>query len=234
MRDHVDDVALHPTRLVGATPDSSVNPQHAAVLRLQREAGNGAVASLLEDDRSPVLDVVGSGSGSTLPADTRSGMEAHFGTDFSGVRVHTGDSAAASARSVQAHAYTVGNDVVLGDGIDPSSASGQRTLAHELTHVVQQRAGDVDGTPAGGGIRVSDPSDRFEQEAERVADHVTSGPAETPASAGAATAGAVMGVQREGETDEEKPEDEALQALSIQREGETDGEKKPEDDLLGG
>lgn len=228
MRDHVDDVALHPARLVGATPDASVNPQHAAVLRLQREAGNGAVASLMEDDRSPVLDVVGSGGGSALPAQTRAGMEAHFGADFDGVRVHTGESAAASARSVQAQAYTVGDDVVLGDGVDPSSASGQRTLAHELTHVVQQRAGDVDGTPAGGGIRVSDPSDRFEQEAERVADRVTSGPAEAPAVSGAA-----MGVQREGEMDEEKPEDESLQAMSLQRAGETD-EEKPEDELLGG
>lgn len=228
MRDHVDDVALRPARPVTATPDASVSPQHAAVLRLQREAGNGAVASLMEDDRSPVLDVVGSGGGSTLPAGTRAGMEAHFGTDFGGVRVHTGESAAASARSVQAQAYTVGEDVVLGDGVDPSSASGQRTLAHELTHVVQQRAGDVDGTPAGGGISVSDPSDRFEQEAERVADHVTSGQAEAPAVSGAA-----VGVQREGETDEEKPEDEALQAMSIQREGEMD-DKKPEDELLGG
>jgi Domain of unknown function (DUF4157) len=229
MRDHVDDVALHPARLVEATPDAAVNPQHAAVLRLQREAGNGAVASLMEDDRSPVLDVVGTGGGSALPAETRAGMEAQFGADFGGVRVHTGESAAASARSVQAHAYTVGEDVVLGDGVDPSSSSGQRTLAHELTHVVQQRAGDVDGTPAGGGIRVSDPSDRFEREAERVADHVTSVPAEATAVSGAA-----MGVQREGETDEEKkPEDESLQAMSLQRAGETD-EEKPEDELAGG
>lgn len=230
MRDHADDVALHPARLVGASPDAAVNPQHAAVLRLQREAGNGAVASLIQDDRSPVLDVVGSGGGSTLPAETRAGMEAHFGTDFGGVRMHTGESAAASARSVQAQAYTVGEDVVLGDGVDPSSASGQRTLAHELTHVVQQRAGDVDGTPAGGGIRVSDPSDRFEREAEQVAELVTGGPAQAPAVTGAA-----VGVQREGESDEEKkPEDEALQAMSIQREGESDEEKKPEDELVGG
>ncbi len=228
MRDHVDDVAIRPARLVGATPDAAVNPQHAAVLRLQREAGNGAVASLMEDDRSPVLDVVGSGGGSTLPAQTRAGMEAHFGADFSGVRVHTGESAAASARSVQAQAYTVGDDVVLGSGIDPTSASGQRTLAHELTHVVQQRAGDVDGTPAGGGISVSDPSDRFEQEAERVADHVTSGPTD----ATTAVSGAAVGVQREGEIDEQKPEDESLQAMSIQREGET--EDKSEEEQLGG
>ncbi len=43
-------------------------------------------------------------------------------------------------------------------------------LAHELTHVVQQRGGPVDGTPAPGGVRVSDPSDRFEREAVASAD----------------------------------------------------------------
>ena len=54
-------------------------------------------------------------------------------------------------------------------------------LAHELTHVVQQRSGPVDGTDAGGGIQVSDPSDRFERDAVANADKVMSGPAPTAA-----------------------------------------------------
>jgi hypothetical protein len=214
MREYLDDAAGPATRLVGPTTDPTVAPAHAAVLRLQREAGNDAVSSLMEEEPSPVLDVVGRGGGAALPATTRSSMEAALGADFGGVRVHTDGAAAASARSVQAHAYTVGNDVVLGDGVDPGTAAGQRTLAHELTHVVQQRAGEVDGTAAGGGIRVSDPGDRFEQEAERVADSVTSGraaegPAATPTS----------GLQRdstgEGAAD---PEEEPIQAQSLQRE----------------
>ena len=99
-------------------------------------------------------------------------MEATFGPDFSDVRVHTGGSPAASARAVDAHAYTVGNEIVLGEGQTPGSPSHERTLAHELTHVVQQRSGPVDGTPAGGGISLSDPADRFERAAEATADAV--------------------------------------------------------------
>ena len=89
-----------------------------------------------------------------------------MGHDFSDVRVHTGDTADASARSVSAHAYTVGSNIVFQRGAyDPGSSAGQTLLAHELTHVVQQRSGPVDGTPAAGGVSVSDPSDRFELEA---------------------------------------------------------------------
>ena len=60
---------------------------------------------------------------------------------------------------------------------------GKTTLAHELTHVVQQRSGPVDGTPAAGGIRVSDPSDRFEREAAATAERAVSAPAPVPVAA---------------------------------------------------
>ena len=139
----------------------------AAVLRLQRAAGNAGVAAALENEQeSPVKDVIGKGSGQPLEAPVRQRMEASFGADFSDVRVHAGGSAAASAQAVDAHAYTVGNEIVLGDGQTPGSPSHERTLAHELTHVVQQRSGPVDGTPRPGGISVSDPADRFERAAE--------------------------------------------------------------------
>ncbi|MCL1869472.1 MAG: DUF4157 domain-containing protein [Promicromonosporaceae bacterium] len=135
----------------------------ANLLDLQRTAGNAAVAAAV--GRSPVLDVVGSG-GQTLPGALRADMEGRFGTDFSDVRVHTGGAAAASAAAVSAHAYTVGSHIVFGaGGLDGTSTSGRTTLAHELTHVVQQRSGPVSGTPTGDGISVSDPGDRFEREA---------------------------------------------------------------------
>ena len=87
------------------------------------------------------------------------------------MRVHTDGVADAAARSVGADAYTVGSDVVFAAGrYEPDTPVGQRMLAHELTHVVQQRSGPVDGTPTGDGIALSDPSDRFEQEAERTAE----------------------------------------------------------------
>ncbi len=220
MYEHRDEaVAARLARGVSPTADdrAGVTTRQQAVLRLQREAGNAAVTGLLEDERSPVLDVVGSGGGRPLDPAARAAMETHLGGDFGGVRVHTGEAAAASARSVQAQAYTVGDDVILSDGVDPTSTTGQRTLAHELTHVVQQRAGEVDGTSAAGGIRVSDPGDRFEQEAERVADRVTSGPTEAQA-----VSAAGPGVQRQEAMTEDENEEEDVQTLPLQRQEEDD------------
>lgn len=145
----------------------------AGLLGLQRSAGNAGVAALVEEERSPVLDVVGSGGGRPLDAGVRADMESRFGTDFGDVRVHTGDAADASAASLHAQAYTVGSHIVFaGGGYDPGTAAGQHLLAHELTHVVQQRSGPVDGTDTGGGVRVSDPNDRFERQAAATADAV--------------------------------------------------------------
>lgn len=156
-------------------PFHGANPP--VLLSLQRTVGNAAVAQLINasrDDAPSPLSVVGGESGRPLDPDTRSKMESHFGQDFSAVRIHTGPNAAESARAVGAKAYTVGEDIVLGPGHPGmDSRSGQQTMAHELTHVVQQRSGPVDGTPGPYGIRVSDPSDRFEREAERVAEAIS-------------------------------------------------------------
>ena len=129
-----------------------------------------------------------------------------MGQDFSDVRVHTGDAADTSARSVSAHAYTVGSNIVFQrGGYEPGSAAGQTLLAHELTHVVQQRSGPVDGTPAAGGVSVSDPSDRFELEAAANAERVMGQPAPVaPEQAPAPPVQAALdptlpAVQREGE-----------------------------------
>jgi outer membrane protein OmpA-like peptidoglycan-associated protein len=66
-------------------------------------------------------------------------MEQRFGADFSGVRVHDDARAAESARAVDAHAYTVGSDLVFGAGRwAPGTAAGDRLLAHELAHTLQQ------------------------------------------------------------------------------------------------
>ena len=147
-----------------------------SVLGLQRTAGNQAVDGLLNDEaseRSPVLDVVGKGGGQPLDPGVRGEMEGLLGHDFGDVRVHTDTSAAASAKAVQAQAYTVGNEVVFESGrYAPETDEGRRTLAHELTHVVQQRSGPVEGTAAPGGISLSDPGDRFERAASEVADQV--------------------------------------------------------------
>jgi uncharacterized membrane protein YgcG len=81
--------------------------------------------------------------GQPLPDSVRSFMEPRFGQDFSRVRVHSGAVAEQSARDVNAHAYTVGHDIVFGDGqFSPGTHEGQRLLAHESTHVVQQGGGN--------------------------------------------------------------------------------------------
>ncbi|WP_416069155.1 DUF4157 domain-containing protein [Streptomyces buecherae] len=116
--------------------------------------------------RSVVHDVLRS-PGRSLDQGTRAEMEARLGADFSDVRIHTGSSASASAAEIGARAYTSGKHVVLGDG-----GGDKHTLAHELTHVIQQRQGPVAGTDGGGGLKVSDPSDRYEREAEAHATRV--------------------------------------------------------------
>ncbi|MER6556441.1 DUF4157 domain-containing protein [Streptomyces sp. NPDC001027] len=99
-------------------------------------------------------------------------MEARLGADFSTVRIHSDPAAERSATAVDAGAYTSGEHIVGGPG-----ALDRRTIAHELTHVLQQRSGPVAGNDHGGGLRVSDPSDRFEREADANAQRVMDGPA---------------------------------------------------------
>ncbi|MFC8760937.1 DUF4157 domain-containing protein [Streptomyces sp. NPDC057193] len=124
--------------------------------------------------RSTVHDVLRT-PGRPLDDATRADMEARLGADFSDVRVHDDGAARASAAEVGARAYTSGAHVVIGDG-----GGDAHTLAHELTHVIQQRQGPVAGTDDGSGLRVSDPSDRFEREAEANAVRVMRSPVPAP------------------------------------------------------
>ena len=177
------------------------------LLRLQRVVGNSAVQRLADTEGSPVGAVLSRSGGAPLGAPVREDMESRFGTDFSDVRVHTGSDAHTSAKSVNAHAYTVGSNIVFQRGAyEPESPAGRTMLAHELTHVVQQRSGPVDGTPTGTGIKVSDPGDRFEREASANADRIVAMPAPTATGVAAATAPAAVQrlevIQREGEDDE--------------------------------
>ncbi len=80
--------------------------------------------------------------GSPLPDDLRGFFEPRLGHDLGDVRVHADGTAARGADAVQARAFTLGNDIVFGAGeYEPGSAAGQRLLAHELVHVVQQAGG---------------------------------------------------------------------------------------------
>ena len=89
----------------------------------------------------PVVDDVLRSPARPLAPQTRALMEAHFGHDFSQVRIHADTGASHAADAVQAQAFTYGSDIVFGSGkFAPSTQAGLRLLAHELTHVVQQGA----------------------------------------------------------------------------------------------
>ena len=103
-----------------------------------------------------------------LDGEMRAIMEPRLGHDFSRVRVHTDVQAADSARAVNALAYTVGRDVVFGAGqYAPGTAQGQRLLAHELAHVVQQ-GGSTSEVYSTEGLRIGHAMDRSEREADAV------------------------------------------------------------------
>jgi hypothetical protein len=92
----------------------------------------------------PIVHDVLHSSGQPLDAATRAFVEPRFGRDFGDVRVHHDAEAAQSAQAVNARAYTVGRHIVFGAGqYQPGDASGQRLLAHELVHVMQQNAASV-------------------------------------------------------------------------------------------
>jgi Domain of unknown function (DUF4157)/HopA1 effector protein family len=84
----------------------------------------------------------GTDSGVTMRPGLRSAMESAFAADFSGIRIHTGASAARLNRDLNAHAFTVGQDIFFNAGeYRPDTSGGRRLLAHELTHVLQQSGG---------------------------------------------------------------------------------------------
>ena len=110
-----------------------------APVQVQRAAGGTAGAGIAAPAS---VEQVLAGPGHAMPQGLRQDMEGRFGHDFSRVRLHTGSAAEQSAHDVDALAYTVGRNVVFGSGAyDPHSRGGQRLLAHELAHVVQQGEG---------------------------------------------------------------------------------------------
>ena len=104
---------------------------------LQRKAAG--IAEVAPAEAPGIVHEVLQAPGQPLDPETRAFFEPRFGSDFSHVRVHMDAEAGRSAQAVDALAYTSGRDVVFGDGrYAPRTREGQRLLAHELTHVVQQ------------------------------------------------------------------------------------------------
>jgi hypothetical protein len=125
-------------------------------------AGERSVADRIAAARS---------GGRDLPESVRSFFEPRFGREFDDVSIHTGPTADAAARAIDAEAFTLGTDIVFRSGtFRPETRAGKRLIGHELTHVVQQGdAPAVDARPR----TVASPDSSAEREADRVADRVT-------------------------------------------------------------
>jgi Domain of unknown function (DUF4157) len=150
----------------GGAPGPTGECEECSKRRLQCQ-GQGVATGIRKAFAVPhsVHEVLHS-PGQPLDAVTRAFMEQRFAHDFSQVRVHTGLSAATSARAVDALAYTVGRNIVFGSGqYSPESVAGRRLLAHELTHVLQQGAA-AQATETG--LETSEANSSAEQEANAV------------------------------------------------------------------
>ena len=127
--------------------------QAKAEVGLEGGALSRAVAGRIEGRR---------GGGSPLDTGLRGGLEGAFGTSFADVRIHTDTEADALNRTVSAVAFTTGSDIFFRQGAyRPESPAGKELLAHELTHVVQQRS-----MSASGPMAVGPAGDSHEQEAD--------------------------------------------------------------------
>lgn len=164
---------------------------------LAQRSGGGGDFDL--DDATATRINRSRGSGQPLDGSVQKQMGESMGSDFSGVRVHTGSESHQLNEQLNAKAFTTGSDIFFREGAyNPQSSSGQELIAHELTHVVQQSSGAVGG--GGAGMKVNAPGDRFEQEADAVSKSVTS-------------SAAAPSVQRM------KPEEDQIATKRLQRQG---------------
>ena len=130
---------------------------------VQTKADPGAEGGPVSESTASAIQGM-RGSGAALDSGVRERMEAAFDTSFADVRVHDGPDAGALNRSLTSKAFTTGSDVFLGPD---ANAADSRLLAHELTHVVQQRG--MGGAAGGAGMRAGAADDAYEQEADSAA-----------------------------------------------------------------
>jgi hypothetical protein len=119
---------------------------------------------------------IGNRPGRALEPATRARMQRHFGWDLSGVRVHTDESAAECAAGLGARAYTFGSHIAFAAAeYRPATSAGDELIAHELTHVLQQRAREAVVGVQPSSLSVSASTDLTEAEARASAADLAAG-----------------------------------------------------------
>ncbi len=190
------DIALYPSSLLAnrhlrGRGNGSVRA--STLQAMQRAHGNAYVQRAVAQERGvtgpeggslsdEVAHRIASSRGGGMPLDrgTRLEMEDAFSADLGDVRLHTGSDATDLSREIGANAFTIGSDIFFREGSGPSN---RKLLAHEMTHILQQRGMKPDA------YRVGPVGSSHEQEAEAVANKVVSGQsAEVKPSAGPAVA----------------------------------------------
>ena len=160
-------------QLLHAGPAVTAHPAAAAHTIHRRADSSASVGSTTAVDTALKSSVA-----QPLPERNRSRLESSFGASLSGVRVHTDAAADRAAASVQAKAFTTGQDVYFRSGqYQPGSKAGDHLLAHEVAHTVQQGSGSggISRMPEAGDWHISQPNDSHEREAERAADAAIGG-----------------------------------------------------------
>lgn len=128
-------------RLAGGDAGPAATPIQGAAPVVRRDSGGGSGGFAAPDHVVAGIESA-RGGGQPLPGRHLRRMQAAFGADLSGVRIHTDSNADTLARSIDARAFTTGNDVFFRSGeFRPDNADGQHVLAHELTHTLQQSGG---------------------------------------------------------------------------------------------
>lgn len=225
MEQHERSAAKHHHAVPDAGSPTDAHTATHPLLNLQRQLGNAQIARMLaqregeeekEDEAGGAVQAKAEvglaggpisaelagriqakrSSGSSLDQGLRTHMEGAFGTRFDAVRVHTDGEAQHLNRSISARAFTTGNDIFLGERADPGDRA---LLAHELTHVVQQRS-----MSTGGPMTVGPAGDHHEQQADAVAAHVVAGTAPAQREVEADAAHNTIARQAEADEEEEK------------------------------
>jgi hypothetical protein len=139
-------------------------------LDLHHQAGNSAVAGMLAPSRGDRIRSLIDGPGRSIDSSIVESVKEATGDDASGIVVHDGPDAADAAKSVEANMFASGNHIVAPEGLDVSTKEGMFKTVHEVHHIVNQQAkGPVEGTETDDGLKISDPADHHEQEADEAA-----------------------------------------------------------------